>query len=302
MENKGGANLEIRELAWQFMLKNHVNDFRVKLEDIKTLIQQNGWHLFSYHEGHAILSQLHLTNYAQNHNGFTYVMHGEKIHYLIFYKDELSYTTKTFVLLHEIGHIVLNHTYIDGIFGQGQSTARTRHQETEADIFALEFMAPSCLLKTWHINTVDKVKSHHLIPQSYVEQYVLSMYTEKHFSNRISFKMHLHYFRIHYDLLPPFCKFLLPILLSAALCLVPVTWYLCSSGLSPARPAQTSSSVRQASLSQKVYITSSGQRYHRSTCPHIQNHTTYAITRKEAYDRHFTPCLTCHPDQKNSQN
>lgn len=288
--------MEIRELTWKFMLKNQISDFRIKLEDIKTLIIQNGWHLFSYNESEELIEQLDLQTYCKTRNGFTYVLQGKKTHYMIFYKDELSYTMKTFVLLHEIGHIVLNHTYIGGIFGQGKSTVLTNQQEKEADIFALEFMAPSCLLQPWHINTVDKIKFYHLIPNAYVEQYVLAMHKTKPYTTRLGIKMRWHYHHVHYDLLTKFSRIASSIILCLFIAFIFSFSYL---GFRAAtHPPSSSVSSSFSSAQEIVYVTQTGKRYHRATCPHIQGHTTIRLTRKQAKERHLTPCLTCQPDQE----
>lgn len=46
-----------------------------------------------------------------------------------------------------------------------------------------------------------------------------------------------------------------------------------------------------------VYITNSGERYHRATCSSL-SHSSYEVTLSEAMDAGYTPCKNCHPPTK----
>lgn len=43
-----------------------------------------------------------------------------------------------------------------------------------------------------------------------------------------------------------------------------------------------------------VYITNTGERYHRATCSSL-SHSSYEVTLSEATDAGYTPCKNCHP-------
>ena len=45
-----------------------------------------------------------------------------------------------------------------------------------------------------------------------------------------------------------------------------------------------------------VYITGSGEKYHREDCPHLSS-SKKEITLKEAKERGYTPCKTCNPPE-----
>ena len=49
--------------------------------------------------------------------------------FIIFYRDELPYNEKIFVIMHEIGHIEAHHTYAGCILGQGNTIWETDSQE-----------------------------------------------------------------------------------------------------------------------------------------------------------------------------
>lgn len=57
-------------------------------------------------------------------------------------------------------------------------------------------------------------------------------------------------------------------------------------------------SVKQnAGLTQTVYITKSGTKYHRSGCGYLKS-SKFSITLEEAIDRGYTPCSVCKPPNK----
>ena len=45
-----------------------------------------------------------------------------------------------------------------------------------------------------------------------------------------------------------------------------------------------------------VYITESGEKYHRADCPHLGS-SKKEITLKEAKERGYTPCKACNPPE-----
>lgn len=159
--------MQIKNLAWGFLLENDIEDFRQDLESVIALVKQKGWRIYSYQEKRELLEEFEVVEYAAEHNGFTYVFHQE---YIIFYKDELAYNQKIFVIMHEIGHIEAHHTYSGCILGQADTSWKTNEQEQEADIFACECLAPSCILSSMGADTVEKLKRMSLLPDRYNSQ------------------------------------------------------------------------------------------------------------------------------------
>lgn len=47
-------------------------------------------------------------------------------------------------------------------------------------------------------------------------------------------------------------------------------------------------------ISDAVYITPKGHRYHREYCPRIKGHPVTAVSRDEAENRGRTPCKVCY--------
>lgn len=124
------------------------------LAEMREAARSLGYSIFSYSEGERLIEDLGVAPY-KNFEGFTVFIDNE---YIIFYKDELSYPEKMFVIAHEIGHIVLEHTYC-GVMGKAADEAMENEQEKEADIFAYQFIAPVCVLKRYGVKTVQDIEN-----------------------------------------------------------------------------------------------------------------------------------------------
>lgn len=99
----------------------------ITMHSLIRLCKKNNWILKSYSQSMKLIEKYQFGNYCSNHKAFTF-SYGEK--YYILYRDNLPYNEKLRLICHEIGHITLKHTSIDGIlncFG---------NEETEADEFA----------------------------------------------------------------------------------------------------------------------------------------------------------------------
>ena len=69
-----------------------------------------------------------------------------------------------------------------------------------------------------------------------------------------------------------------------------------TSGVSSSSGATSSGLSSSASGSTIVYITATGECYHRDGCRYL-SHSKIAITLKEAKARGYRPCKVCRPPQ-----
>ena len=164
--------MNMKEIAWKFLLDNDIDDFRINLDEALDLVKRNGWRIFSYLEQPELLTALGVEEFAKNHEAFTIVHNGE---YIIFYKDELSYNEKIFVIMHEVGHIVGKHTYNHCVVGHSSAMGEINLQEQEANLFACEVLAPSCILKRLHIESIEKLKKMKLLPEQYIPSFLIKI-------------------------------------------------------------------------------------------------------------------------------
>lgn len=81
-------------------------NFPVRLSEIKQIIEQSGWEIYSYNEAIDIIDQYQLQEMVEKNDSFATRI-GNKI--VIIYDDNISQLDFPYILAHEIGHIVLGH-------------------------------------------------------------------------------------------------------------------------------------------------------------------------------------------------
>ena len=159
------------------MRDNQLNDFRLTVDDVIGIARKNGYQIFSYNEYPELIEVLGLEKECRKKDGVTYAIRKNgKIKYMIFFKNELSYLMKIFVILHEIGHIQLKHTYTDCILGKSGNSKNDDEQEHEANRFACEIMAPSCILKKLKVCTADALRQYALLPEEYINMQICALH------------------------------------------------------------------------------------------------------------------------------
>lgn len=157
------GNTNIIRLANEFILEKEILNYPLKLENLRELVKSMGFYLFDYREAHGFIQTFGLEKYTTA-PAFTFLKKNEKdqpIH-AIMYKNELSYGEKLFCILHEIGHIYLNHTY-DGVLGKSPDENIANRQEQEADAFAYQVAAPICLLEAMDLDSIEAIESKTLL-------------------------------------------------------------------------------------------------------------------------------------------
>jgi Zn-dependent peptidase ImmA (M78 family) len=98
----------------------------------------------------------------------------DKMWYII-YDDMLGLEYQRFAAAHELGHIFLGHGQTGG---RSPPKARGRpHREFDADLFALELLAPSCIVQRWEPERIAELCR---IPLSCIEKMKIT-YIEENF-------------------------------------------------------------------------------------------------------------------------
>lgn len=170
--------MKIQHVAWEFAIKNGIKTFDINLNYIKNIVELNGWRLYSYEEGKDIIKRFSFEEAAQNCDGFSCVIKDKDSKaYVIFYKNELSVNNKISVILHEIGHIVLNHSK-SSILGKGDTQEETKILEEEADLFYYEVAAPSCILQELGIDTANDIRCNSIIEYNDSLAYIQQIHSQ----------------------------------------------------------------------------------------------------------------------------
>lgn len=177
--------MSIQKIAWNFILNNDISEFKISLDTITDIVKKNGWYINTYNDSSDIMKDLKISNEHKNKKGFTYanLKANNEIEYFIFFQNNLSYGDKIFVILHEIGHIMINHTYCrncGNILGRNSDDGVNVKQELEADMFAFEVLAPSHILEQLDNNTAEEIKNISLLSYDDALKYITELHKYKH--------------------------------------------------------------------------------------------------------------------------
>lgn len=119
----------IKDAVQDFLLKSNIDSLPI---DVITLAKDNNWIVISYAQCPDVIKkeyeEIMYTNW-----GFTILY---KNNYIIFYNNKINLNLQRLTIAHEIGHIVLNH------FQEFDPIT----QEKEANYFAVNLLAPMCIL------------------------------------------------------------------------------------------------------------------------------------------------------------
>ncbi len=86
-------------------------------------------------------------------------------HWIIVYDDSLPPAESRMVLAHELGHILLGHSYKYAKRRFENEKDTKQMSESEADLFAVRLLAPACVLHELHVLDSDGIASLCEIPK-----------------------------------------------------------------------------------------------------------------------------------------
>lgn len=139
--------------AWETLLACGITQLPVDLEQIcKTL----GLSLFSYTQGYRILQKNRLTQVSHGADGFLLRCQGSAI---ILYNPHLIPGRRRFTIAHEIGHFCLGHGEEEVVIHRTADRVKSRTpQEIEADRFASQLLAPTCILRNLGVRSPAAIR------------------------------------------------------------------------------------------------------------------------------------------------
>lgn len=315
--------MNIKETAWEFIRENDIRSFRITVDAILKMIQTHkDWMAFSYHAGEPLIERLKLKNYTKTSKAFTCLLDpsptNETAQYFIFYQDELPYNEKVFVLLHEIGHILLYHTYAGSILGKSRISGVTNEQEREADLFACEVLAPSCILTDrFRIDTADRIAEISMLSPEYALLHAgeINRTAHKPLSYSLLEPIYQQYQvfvrqvkkSLFLDRLNKACRPITILLTALILTMITVLVYYSNPKTDPVLSSNTADNHSNSSYVSvkasepnspaedlKVYVTRTGEKYHLAGCRYLKNSNLLtSMTIKEAAVNGYTPCEIC---------
>lgn len=157
----------VRNSAWKFLIDFNVTELPI---NIFAICDRMDIQVKPYETYLELIKTFGQEERMTNEDGFAMIFDGQ---WYIFYKsDYRSYARMTFVVLHEIAHILLGHknrlqntNSIDFV-----ENKKTKSQlEKEADMFAIRVMSPACILKELNVHTPVEIMEVCHIPFIYAE-------------------------------------------------------------------------------------------------------------------------------------
>lgn len=133
-----------RDMAWQFLIDNHVSWLPLNLSAI---CRNNGYSLL------LDSKSLYLTGECR---GATFYRNGQ---WQIVLNASDSIQVRRYTVAHELGHIYLGHTLHDGKYGRsfGIQRAPKTPEEYQAERFAIDILAPACVLWSLNLHTAEEI-------------------------------------------------------------------------------------------------------------------------------------------------
>ncbi len=139
----------IKNIAYNFLIKYRINSLNFNFNLLEEIALSNNWKLCSYSSNKDLIKSLNLEKNIEL-DAFSFI---KKDSIIIFYNDKLQNNDIIFNILHEFGHIFLKHKNIS----YSLNCPNLVEQENEANLFACEVLAPSCVLKQLNIKSIDDI-------------------------------------------------------------------------------------------------------------------------------------------------
>lgn len=271
----------VRQKCYDFMRENLIS-IPVEFSEIQRVAIKNKWLLIDYNEAPEVIQHLKLPpdfNFEiemASRKGFT-IFQGKEL--VVFYDNKLSYEERILTILHEFGHIYLQHSYC-GILGRDTNERIAKIQEEEAEAFAIEVMSPLPVLKKCGISRAEDIENMGLISGTNAKTQFSDMKSnldeipEPHeiYNDFISEYRSKKKNRIK--------KKLCPFIIAGIIGICILTGFV---------------SFHYFANAQAVYITDTGTKYHVKDCPYIDGKGITQITKGQAEKEGLGPCSQCKP-------
>lgn len=295
------TNRNILNEADCLLVKHGVSELPLTIRKAEIIAQFSGWLLLTYDEGKEIIEACGAEDTAARYPAFTLIHNKQNV---ILFRANLSYEHKLFCILHEFGHIVLKHTAEKNVLGLMHTPEETAQLEREADDFAAEMLAPSCVMYALGIKSAHQLERFGLTaeqalrhcenirePETEIEKALCERLPAVKYRRRTTRYGHI-------------------AAVSGAVAAFATTGILISvlagtghiggaSGVTSETLASTVEAPISSSKSEDepqgeiVYITRSGKRYHKADCRHIAGRDVIETTIAEAEEDGYTPCKDC---------
>lgn len=293
-----------RYYAVKELLENGVNSLPITREQIEDIITSKGFKIICYDasckEHSDILDSLGVLQLADRTKAFTYISKQEKI---VFIKIGVSTNEKRLLLAHELGHIAMGHMSDNGVIGYHPSGLIDEAQEDEANAFALEFLAPVCVLSQKHINTSQRISDLTLLDEKRSRLVADEVHNHKKLTNieAVLFNQFETSKKSNKSYSHKTIAYRIIILLMSIAMLLMFIDFFPKKSLPELMPVSTETPLTATpfypeinAASDSVYVTKTGKKFHKRNCRHIKNSSTITdMSINNAIDTGYEPCKDC---------
>lgn len=275
-----------RHYAVMSLLKNGIDSLPVTVEQIEKILTNQGWSIINYdpeYSKHAELLKAHnIYALARRVKAFTYKSADERC---VFIRSDLSNNDRRLLLAHELGHIELGHLPGNNILGYTPGGLIDNGQEDEANSFALEFLAPICVLDRRRITAPMTISSVTLL------DYKRCRMVSDEIKNHARFTEH------ELKLCDAFETKAVPKNQRKTTLLCVIISLLIALSISISAFTIIGLQGSRTMENRNVVITKSGDCYHRPGCWHIRDKDNITeISIDEAQNMGYVPCEDCIPE------
>lgn len=271
----------VRKIADDFARSMGINTLPIELKQLEKIVEVNNWKIVTYSKGYNFIKAESLENYYYTSKGFTY---SSSEFTIIFIKDNLEYLDKINTICHEIGHIVLKHIEVGSKQKSNTINAKDNIQELEADVFAIEMQAPDYLMQQLRITT----------PHALVDN---GIFTKENAKLRIKYYISDIYFtRTCFNVFLIIATSIITVFVTIAII---KNNYNITENTVNNTPIETISEITSDTVitnnyrNETVYITKTGDKYHKPNCFYIRGRKALTITLSEAENQGYLPCSAC---------
>ena len=280
------------------LLENGVTQLPITSIQVKNIIKKYGWDIVEYSLESNIhiklLDKYNVLSIAERSKAFTVKSIDEQ---LVFIRAGLSANDRRLLLAHELGHIVLGHMSDCSVLGYTPAGLIDEGQEDEANEFALEFLAPTCILSQKRINTPQLISAATLLDDKR--------------SRLVADEVRNH--KKHTDYEAKLCNQFneikekniniryIVVAIITALILVTATItvnYKSQENIEQTQVIQEATPTSEPQIMDiDVVVTKSGQKFHTPNCKHIKDKPNLIhMTINEAIQAGYEACEDCKPD------
>lgn len=285
------------------LLESGLSSLPITITQIQDIIGSKGFNIINYDVNFSkhikILKDAGVYSLARRVKAFTYTSETERI---VFISSGISNNDKRLLLAHELGHIVMGHMSANAVVGYKPGGLIDEGQEDEANAFALEFLAPVCVLDRKHYADVNTISAVTLLDEKRSKLVADEIRNHKKFTE--SELALCEQFenppkpKRRRKVLGFVIRLTVSLMLSAAV--MSLTYTMIKHKETPKQlpPEQTTPEIshEETISTDYVVITKTGKKYHRPTCRHIlDSENIIHISIEDATAAGYEPCRDCIP-------